>query len=203
MLKGSVLRPLQTAHWSLPFVIVGAALLLAFAQPCREGPWYPELMWALLSSSFVLWANHLAVAPVLVLKQLVQILIGCCKDALLLLLWFVLAGIPLAIVTPAYQCYTPRAKVSEVVMAASAVRSQVEDIVRTRGKLDDSGRGIEFRPSGRTVAGFVTRDGEVIAIGDDPPVVIVLRPTLIENSVKWECHGYPEKIVPTSCRGQK
>ncbi len=203
MFKVRILRPLPTTHWSLPLAIVGAALLLAFAQSCREGPWYPELTWALLSCAFVLWANHLVVAPVRMARQWGQIVIGSCKDALLLLLWFVLAGIPLAIITPAYQCYTPRAKVIEVVLAASTLRSQVEENARASGKLDDSGRGIAFHPSGRSVAGFVTRDGEVIAIGDDPPVVIVLSPQFAENSVKWECRGYPEKIVPMSCRGEK
>lgn len=206
MLKGWTrisLKPLPTAHWSLPAMIVGVALLLTFGQPCREGPWYPELSWVLLTSAAVLWANHLAEAPVSAFKQIGRVLLGSCRDALLMVLWFVLAAIPLAIVTPTYQCYTPRAKVSEVVLAASTLRSQVEENARARGTLDGSGQGLMFSPSGRTVAGFVAGGGEIIAIGDDPPVVIVLSPKSVESSIKWECRGYPPKIVPMSCRGEE
>jgi type IV pilus assembly protein PilA len=184
-------------------MIVGVALLLTFGQPCREGPWYPELSWVLLTSAAVLWANHLAEAPVSAFKQIGRVLLGSCRDALLMVLWFVLAAIPLAIVTPTYQCYTPRAKVSEVVLAASTLRSQVEENARARGTLDGSGQGLMFSPSGRTVAGFVAGGGEIIAIGDDPPVVIVLSPKSVESSIKWECRGYPPKIVPMSCRGEE
>lgn len=153
--------------------------VLTFGQPCREAPWYPELSWVVLTGSVVLWANHLAEAPVRAFKQIGRVLIGTCTDALQLVLWFVLAAIPSAIVTPAYQCYTPRAKVSEVVLAASTLRSQVEDYARARSTLDGSGQRLLVNPSGRTVAGFITWRGEIIAIGDNPLVIIVLSPKFV------------------------
>ena len=197
-----LLRPLRAAHWSLPLVVVGSALFISFAQPCREGPLYVEISWLLLSSCIVLWSNHVYVAPVQGLRQLGGFILSCGKDAILLLLWFIVAGIPLAIVVPAYQCYTPRARVSEVVLSASMLRSEIDERARTQGTLAGTGKGVQFKPSGRAVAGYVTESGEIITIGEDPPVVIVLTPQLVGGAVKWQCCGYPSKIVPMSCRGE-
>lgn len=195
------LRPVPRAHWLLPAAIVGFALLLVLAQSCRDGPRYAELAWILLSASFVVWANHLNESPIHSGLQLRRIVVGSLRDALLLLVWIIVASIPIVIFTPTYQCYTQRAKVSQVVLAASAVKGQVEENARAKGRLDEAGKGLRFQPSGRTVAGHVTKDGEVIAIGDDPPVVIVLSPMLVDGLVKWSCRGYPRTIVPLSCRG--
>lgn len=203
MSSRSYLRPLPRAHWTLPAAIVASELLLFLAQPCREGPRYPELAWVLLSGSFIVWANHLSESPVRTLPQVRRIVFGSFRDALLLLVWIFLAGAPIAVFTPTYQCYTQRAKASEVVFFASTLRGQVEENARAKGTLDHSGEGVRLQPSGRTVAGHVTKDGEVIAIGDDPPVVIVLSPTLGDGAVKWSCRGYPRNIVPMSCRGDK
>jgi type IV pilus assembly protein PilA len=197
------LRPLPGAHWSLPVAIVSSALLIIFAQPCREGPWYAELSWLLLSSSFVVWSNHVSAATVHGFRQLRSIAVGTLKDAGLLLAWLVVVGIPLGIVTPMYQCYTPRAKVSEVVLAASELRTQIGERAQAKGTLDGAGHGLKFTPSGRVVAGYVAAGGEIAMVGDDPPVLVVFTPRLLDGSVKWECRGYPKKIVPTPCRGEK
>jgi hypothetical protein len=55
----------------------------------------------------------------------------------------------------------------------------------------------------RAVAGHVSTDGVIVAIGADPPVVIVLSPHFADGSVKWECRGYPKMVAPMSCRGDE
>lgn len=204
-LKQISLRPIPSAHLVLPAVIVVTALLLTHTQPCKEGPQYGELAWVTITGTAMLWANHLAIAPVSTFTQVGRLLLNTCKDALLLVFWFVLLAIPLAVVTPTYQCYTSRTKASEVALAASTLRSQVEERARANGTLKGSGQGLVLNAlnlAGRTITGLVSQDGEIIAIGEDPPAVIILSPQLSASAVTWKCRGYPTKVVPMQCRGE-
>jgi len=196
------LRPLAAAHWSLPVGIVASALLLTFGQPCKEGPRYVELGWLVLTICVILWSNHLKVAPAKSISQVVLVLVQSIKDGGLLLIWTVLAALPLAILTPTYQCYTNRARASEVVLAAVGLRTQVEEAILTKGVLTGSGKDVKFKPFGRAIAGRVSTDGEIVVIGEDPPVVFFFSPVYEKGKVTWKCRGYPRKVVPISCRSE-
>jgi hypothetical protein len=147
-----------------------------------------------------LWSNHVALAPQASRSRLAALAVHFIRDTALLLVWIVVVGLPIAVVTPTYQCYTDRAKAAEVVLAGSVLRSQVEDAARARGTINGAGANIQFAPSGRVVAGRVTDDGEIVAIGEDPPVVIILSPAYVGGRVSWKCRGFPRKIVPMMCR---
>ena len=197
------IRPLPAAHWSLPVAIVASALFVTLAQPCREGPFYVELAWLLLSGCAVLWSNHLALAPVRNLRQLGTTLLNSIGDAVLLFVWFIVVALPVSIFLPTYQCYTQRVKAGEVALSASALRSAIGEKALARGTLDGVGRGVQFAPSGRAVAGYVSDNGQIIVVGEDPPVAFVLTPTLVDGKVQWQCRGFPSKVAPGSCRGEK
>jgi hypothetical protein len=197
----ALLRPLAEAHWSLPCLVVITGLALTFAQPCRSGPYYAEVAWAVLVACIVLWTNHVRRAPLNGLRVALRVLTGAAVDgAKLLLIWF-LAAFPLAVITPTYQCYTDRAKAAEVLLAGVSMRDEVAANVQATGTTTGAGRGIRFTPTGRVGAGFVSEDGNVVLIGSDPPVAFLMTPSLKQGAVTWRCQGFPEKSVPMMCRG--
>ena len=140
-------------------------------------------------------------------------------------------GILAAVALPAYQDYTIRAKVSEVVLAASACRTSVTETVQSAsGSLPAAGAwGCEVGSSSSAVSKYVqsvTTDGagEVTVtstaatdLKDAASKSIILTPykdattkltsTDVGSTVyKWVCGpaastGMPTKYLPGSCRG--
>jgi type IV pilus assembly protein PilA len=115
-------------------------------------------------------------------------------------------GILAAIALPAYQDYTKRAKVSEVVLAASSARTCVTEIVQAKGAANLDSCGTSFAPtqyvaslSVGAASGIVTATGQAINTGAEP--VVTLTPTISGNMIsKWVCAGTPTNLMPGSCR---
>lgn len=118
-------------------------------------------------------------------------------------------GILAAIALPAYQDYTKRAKVSEVVLAASAARTCVSEIVQSSGvgTLDSCATGFVATQYVKSLAvnkdtGVILATGQNIDSTKEPTVT--LSPKLGEDkrSIEaWTCSGDPTKLMPGSCRG--
>ena len=118
-------------------------------------------------------------------------------------------GILAAVALPAYKDYTIRAKVSELVLAASGARTCITEAYQSAG-----GTGM---PSGLSVACAVSVFGKIsgATVGDTTGVVtiaadsaqvgadatVMLTPTPTGGTLTWVCSGNPTKYVPASCRG--
>ena len=112
-------------------------------------------------------------------------------------------GIVAAIAIPAYQDYTVRAKLHEVVAAAAPVRGEVESAMAGNRAIP-AGRTSIASPHIRSVS--VLPDG-AIAIALAPDVVaggrIFLTPTMEGNrTITWSCNaeGIQPKYLPAQCR---
>lgn len=125
-----------------------------------------------------------------------------------LMLIVAIIGIMAAIALPAYQDFTIRTKVSELVLAASAYRTTVsEKAQQAGGALASAGVGLTVTPGGKVVSGSIT-DGGVITVAGSAatvgtPVTIVLTPSLgADGKVVWTCSTDPNsfKYVPGECR---
>ena len=115
-------------------------------------------------------------------------------------------GILAAIALPAYQDYTNKAKVSEVVLAASSARTCVTEIVQSSGASNLSSCGSSFT-STKYVQSLSVDDtnGKVTATGQgfSETVTVELTPTFTANNdgiSEWKCAGTPVKWMPGSCR---
>ena len=114
-------------------------------------------------------------------------------------------GILAAVALPAYQDYTNRAKVSEIVLAASGARTCVTEIVQSTGasNLNSCGSGFASTKyvsalSVNATTGVVTATGQ----GLSETVSVTLTPTISGNAIsQWVCSGTPTKWMPGSCRG--
>jgi type IV pilus assembly protein PilA len=134
-------------------------------------------------------------------------------------------GILAAVALPAYQDYTVRAKMSEVILAASACRTSITETYQTGGTPPlANGWGCETTQATRYVDSVQTdADGvitvTIVATGVNPNVngkkvtlvpyingVLASSATMMGSGVnKWVCGGagtdIPLKYLPSSCRG--
>src|SRR5436189_180322 len=96
-------------------------------------------------------------------------------------------GILAAVALPAYQDYTIRAKVSELVLAASGFKTTIAEFAQTNNTLMSSGQGLTFSPyTGKVVSGSnVTVDGVITAVGSTTSVgtavSVILSPSLASD----------------------
>jgi type IV pilus assembly protein PilA len=131
-------------------------------------------------------------------------------------------GILAAVALPAYQDYTAKAKVSEVVLAASACRTTITEVyAAAASKPGANNWGCEASGSSRYVASIATDvDGNIsvttassgIGTGADNRVLTLrpqnaagAAPNVGEAVNRWICGGtgttIDRKFLPGSCRG--
>jgi type IV pilus assembly protein PilA len=116
-------------------------------------------------------------------------------------------GILAAVALPAYIDYTKRARASEVVLAASAARTCVSEVVQSAnppGSGDLTTCDDSFEPTQFATALVVAASGLITATGAVPDAITVtLTPTLNATGdvvTDWVCAGTPLNLMPGSCK---
>jgi type IV pilus assembly protein PilA len=116
-------------------------------------------------------------------------------------------GILAAVALPAYQDYTIRAKVSELVLAASGHKTSISEKAQVDASLASAGAGLTIAFVGKVTGGSVSSAGVIQVLGSNAAtsvgtaVTITLTPSLgTDNTVVWSCLGTPTKFVPANCR---
>ena len=114
-------------------------------------------------------------------------------------------GILAAVALPAYQDYTVRAKVSELLLAASAARTSVTEAAQNLGTLNSSGMGIAIGTGGKIGSAVVNVNGTIAVEGsagqlNGQTINVTLAPSWNGNTVLWSCEVSPQKYGPSSCR---
>jgi len=124
-------------------------------------------------------------------------------------------GILAAVALPAYQDYTIRAKVTELVLAASGFKTTIAEKAQNDGTLSSSGVGLTVATGGRVGGGSVTTAGNISIVGAattvGTDVTIALTPSINPGGrIAWACTNVPGatsggnsttwKYVPAECR---
>ncbi len=118
-------------------------------------------------------------------------------------------GILAAVALPAYQDYTVRAKVSELLLAASGVRTAVsEKFQADPSNTACAGGGATIPIVGKvatatvTDAGLVTVTGSTASTSVGQSVTVTVTPTYstLTGTITWSCVGTPSKYMPATCR---
>jgi type IV pilus assembly protein PilA len=118
-------------------------------------------------------------------------------------------GILAAIALPAYQDYTVRAKVSELVLGADGFKVTVTEKAWQDASLASAGRGLTVTASGKIAGGNVSNTGTIQLAGSQSSIgvalTIQLAPSMTtEHKVLWACStptgASVYKYVPAECR---
>jgi type IV pilus assembly protein PilA len=135
-------------------------------------------------------------------------------------------GILAAVALPAYQDYTKRAKMSEVVLAASACRTTITEVVQSSSTslpaanawgCENASQQSKYvlqvaTDAGGTVTATATNidaaqiDGKSITLVPSSSPTAVTVPVAGGTIARWICgpaatNGVPPKFLPGSCRG--
>ena len=118
-------------------------------------------------------------------------------------------GILAAVALPAYQDYTIRAKVAEIVLATTSYKTTVSEKWASDGTLGSSGKGLTVTTGGRVSGGSVADGGLVTVTGSNATVgtavSIMLTPSISGGGrLVWLCSTNNNtdqwKYVPAECR---
>ncbi len=113
-------------------------------------------------------------------------------------------GILAAVALPAYQDYTIRAKVSELMLAASGFRTSVTEKAQVDNTLASAGSGLSVTTVGKITSGTVSATGTIAISGTTASagadVTVTMTPTFTGGTLTWACVGNPSKYFPASCR---
>ena len=119
-------------------------------------------------------------------------------------------GILAAVALPAYQDYTIRAKVSEIVLQATGFKATVAEKAASDGTMASSGLGLTVSSGGRVSGGSVTDAGVINVNGSSASigtnVTVSLTPSLgAGGRIAWLCqagngNSSQWKYVPAECR---
>jgi type IV pilus assembly protein PilA len=118
-------------------------------------------------------------------------------------------GILAAVALPAYQDYTTRAKISEVIVMASPAKLAVAETASSLGALGSvtqSNSGYVFPGSTKYVSGItIGTDGLVTATSTVPNATgdILLTPSAVASTsqLTWVCSSsINSKFLPANCR---
>jgi len=113
-------------------------------------------------------------------------------------------GILAAIALPAYQDYTIRAKVTELILNASGHRTSATEAYQTLNTLTNACSGVTVNIVGKVSGGSVTNacvitiNGTAATVGT--VVGLVMNPTIAGGTLTWSCDGAPSQYFPSSCR---
>jgi type IV pilus assembly protein PilA len=114
-------------------------------------------------------------------------------------------GILAAVALPAYRDYTMRAKVSELLLAASSTRTAITENSQNAGAVNISGINAPAA-AGKISAATISTTGVVItgkaSEFGGTSVVVTLVPSWSTsgNTIVWSCTVNPENLSPSSCR---
>ena len=119
-------------------------------------------------------------------------------------------GILAAVALPAYQDYTVRAKVSELILAASSARTAITEKFQTDPSNSASmGVNVTINVAGKVSAALVDTAGTIVVSGSPAStstgqaVTITVVATSINTTngtMSWSCIGTPGKYMPATCR---
>ena len=117
-------------------------------------------------------------------------------------------GILAAVALPAYQDYTVRAKVSELLLAAANAKNTITENMQTEPGGDAS-RGTNIALTGKVTAASVATNGQISISGSNAAgsvgtaVTLLLTPTAqSDGKITWACtsNSTVHKFVPAECR---
>jgi type IV pilus assembly protein PilA len=114
-------------------------------------------------------------------------------------------GILAAIALPAYQDYTVRARVSELLLGGSGARTAVTEACQLSNSCGGLLSNLVGIASTKYIESGTVQDAGVVVLAAKAAVgtanlTVTLTPSWNGNTADWSCTGTPAKYMPSSCR---
>jgi type IV pilus assembly protein PilA len=122
-------------------------------------------------------------------------------------------GILAAVALPAYQDYTIRAKVSELILATAAAKINIEECAQTNNTLLNCGStasaAVQVGTGSKVTNWSINNTGLIKVVGGGSTssvgttITIMMTPTFANGAVTWQCHvntPTQSRYSPASCR---
>ena len=152
------LRPFPNAHWTLPVALLAFWDLLVPSLQCSSDHAPLELAAFPAMIVMALWLADLRSGPVAGWRRAVIVIQRAGGDLLTFFALFLLAAIPMFILTPAYECYSERARISGLFSQIESTRNEIASRIEYAASVRDSGVGLKIRFDSPTNVGLVSRD---------------------------------------------
>ncbi len=124
-----------------------------------------------------------------------------------LLIVVAIIGILAAIAVPAYTDYRIKARASEVLLAASSLRTAVTEAFQGSQSITNAGLGLAVGSTQFVESGSVIANGVIFIQSKDlggVTVSVLMTPSVdaaSTNVVGWSCSMLPAQYAPGTCRG--
>ena len=114
-------------------------------------------------------------------------------------------GILAAIALPAYQDYTIRSRVTELLLGASGARTAVTEACQLSNSCGGLQSNLIAIGSTKYIAAGTVQDAGIIVVAAKAAVgtanlTVTLTPSWNGSTADWSCTGTPAKYMPSSCR---
>lgn len=126
-----------------------------------------------------------------------------------LLIVVAIIGILAAIAVPAYTDYRIKARMSEVVLAASSLRTAVAEQAQSQGGIASAGIGLTVGSTQYVDSGSVISGGKIVVTGKTAgiygagggaAVVLTMAPAFAGGNITgWQCNVAPAQYAPGTC----
>ena len=115
-------------------------------------------------------------------------------------------GILAAVALPAYQEYTIRSRVSELMLGASGARTAITEVCQLKNECSGISADIATIGSTRWIGNAsIHPTGSVVVVATTDigtsVLTVNLTPSWNGNTAVWSCTTSPSKYGPSSCRG--
>ncbi len=193
-------RPFKSAHWTITvvFVLAWTFSLIWDSRSCGNGSLYGETALATATIFVSLWTNHIQCGFNAEPRAILRIVGGCLYDILTLFLICLVLSFPVFMLSPIYDCMTPRAYSTVLLREGSALKQEIERRASQNHGLVGVGAGLTVAVEREGDVGVVLRDGTIVLA--NATAMIILEPSYKDSLVTWSCQGYPSRNVPVECR---
>jgi hypothetical protein len=194
------------ARWALWLLAISIALAADLAR--YGGPYYFPIVVITIAVLACGWESHIRNLSRFGTHKGVFFALFALRavfNLLSLLAWAVPISFVWLMLSPIGSDVSDRVRTGEAVGSAAAIRATISERSIAGQPLEGIGTGLKVARSENVKDGFVSPNGTIYLIIENPPAVAVLTPTLLDKTkgnLQWVCNGYPEKHFWASCRNR-